>query len=484
MLDIVIISIPGIMSKTPQAAPALLKASVVAAGFTCQTMDFNIRFYHDVSDPSRLESYFATGLNTEEHNRAWELVEGWTKEIIALNPKFVGISVFTYQNRIAARLFCEHIRRLSNIKIVLGGQGLSDGGIQGQLGFGKQLYDENLIDFWIRSEGEVSLVELLRNNTNYPGINSDTFKQIDNLDTIPFPDYDDYDLDLYDRKVLPITGSRGCVRSCSFCDIHEHWKYRYRDGRKIADEILYLSNKHGINTFSFSDSLINGNLKEFEKFIKILADHNKTAVNPIAWTSQFIVRSKSQLGDEYWKNIAQSGGRNLAIGVETGSDRVRAHMNKRFTNQDLDYTMDMLSKFNITCEFLLIVGYPTETDQDFQETLDMFTRYKKYISNIVNITIGSTLGILPGTPLFNSAEEENIVLDKYENNWIALDNPELTLSKRIQRRQTLKEHVLNLGYQISKDSSDHMMQILNNNKEMFDKRLMIKKMIQIKNAKN
>lgn len=481
MLDIVIISVPGVMRKSPQAAPALLKGSVEAAGFTCNTIDFNIRFYQYVKESNALETYFATGLNVEEHDRASALVENWTKDILKLNPKFIGISVFTYQNRVATRLFCQHIRRMSNVKIILGGQGLSDGGILGAA-YGQQMYDEKLTDFWIRSEGEISLVELLKNNIDYPGINSDTFKQIDDLDSIPFPNYDDYELNSYEFKTLPITGSRGCVRACSFCDIHDHWDYRYRTGQNMADEALYLNKKYNVNEFSFTDSLINGNLKEFKKFTKILVASNKNSDNPIKWSSQFIIRSKNQVNEQYWQDIAESGGSKLAIGVETGSDTVRTHMNKKFNNEDLDYTLAMLDKYNITCTFLIIVGYPTETEKDFQETLDMFTRYKKYTHIITDINIGSTLGILPGTPLYNNSKQFNIEVDKYENNWIAFDNLELTLERRIQRRHILKDHVLKVGYTIPVDSTEHMLKILDNNKDMFEKRLTIKKMIRIKNA--
>jgi len=483
MIDIVIISVPGVMRKSPQAAPALLKGSVEAAGFTCKTIDFNIKFYEEVKESAALETFFSTGLNAEEQDQASDLVESWTRDILKLDPKFIGISVFTYQNRIATKLFCQHIRKLSNVKIILGGQGLSDGGILGVSGFGKQLYNEKLIDFWIRSEGEISLVELLKNNVEYPGINSDTFSQIKDLDSIPFPNYDDYDLESYNRKSLPITGSRGCVRACSFCDIHDHWDYRYRTGQNMADEILYLNEKYAVNEFNFSDSLVNGSLKEFRKFIKIVADHNKTLSTPLTWTSQFIVRPKSQVNEEYWQHISESGGNRLAIGVETGSDKVRLHMNKKFNNEDLEYTMTMLEKYNITCSFLMIVGYPTETDADFQETLDMFSRYKHLTHIITDINIGSTLGILPGTPLHNNAKAYNIEVDKYENNWVAWDNKDLTLEKRIQRRNILKDHVLNLGYTIPVDSSDHMLKILNHNKDMFNTRLEIKKMIRIKNGK-
>jgi radical SAM superfamily enzyme YgiQ (UPF0313 family) len=156
-------------------------------------------------------------------------------------------------------------------------------------------------------------------------------------------------------------------------------------------------------------------------------------------------------------------------------------MNKKFTNEDLDYTMTMLEKYNITCSFLMIVGYPTETDADFQATLNMFTRYKHLTHIITDINIGSTLGILPGTPLHNDAKKYNIEVDKYENNWIAWDNQSLTLEKRIQRRGILKDHVLNLGYKIPVDSAEHILKFLDDKKNMFNKRLEIKKMIRLRN---
>jgi hypothetical protein len=112
----------------------------------------------------------------------------------------------------------------------------------------------------------------------------------------------------------------------------------------------------------------------------------------------------------------------------------------------------------------------------------MFTRYKHLTHIITSINIGSTLGILPGTPLYNKAKEYNIELDKYENNWVAWDNEDLTLEKRIQRRNILKDHVLNLGYKIPIDSTEHMLKILDNQQDMFNKRLKIKKMIRLKNG--
>ena len=269
MIDIVIINLPGTITHYPPAAPAILKSSIIYHGFTCKTIDFNIKFYNSgLSNVDDLEVFFTTGLNPELTEQATDLIKSYVAEIVSLNPKYVGVSVFTYQNRIATKLFCEELKKISDIKIVLGGQGITDGGILGSQGFSKELLSNGLIDYYIKSEGERSLVELLKSNFTAPGINSDTFEQITDLDSLPIPDYSDYDFTLYD-DLLPVTFSRGCVRACSFCDIHDHWKYQTRSGKEVANEIITLYKLYGIKNYYFTDSLINGSLKEFKIFCKI-----------------------------------------------------------------------------------------------------------------------------------------------------------------------------------------------------------------------
>lgn len=482
MVDIVIINVPGTVAQPIHSAPALLKASLQSQGFTCKTLDFNIRLYHTVPAESitDFEGYFCSETNEHLADDAKKMCDNWADEIVEWKPKFVGISVFTYQNRVATRLFCQSLREKTNAKIVLGGQGLTDGGILGPLGFAKELVAAGLADYYIKSEGERSLVELLKGNTTYNGINSDTFTQINDLDSLPIPDYSDYQFELYERKTLPVTASRGCVRACTFCDVHDHWKYSYRKGSNVANEIITLSKLYGTVDFRFTDSLVNGNLKEFKIFCQIMAAHNNSTDNRIQWSGQYIVRAEQHLNEEYWSNLSASGGQKLAIGVETGSDRVRKHMNKNFTNQDLDYTMQMLDKYNITCVFLMLFGYPTETLVDFRETLNMFDRYKSLANRIiVDISFGSTLGILPNTPLYEQANDWHIELDKYENNWFSLDNPELTIEERIRRRKYAAEYAKSLGYKFL-DQTDTIIKMIEQQIPVFNNRNKLKKLIEIK----
>ena len=150
----------------------------------------------------------------------WQAQEqDWAKQIVDLNPKWLGISVFSYNSQRATRLLAVRVKYYNpKIKIVIGGAG-----IYTDKKFPEGLLKTNIIDAFIRGEGELSIVELLKGNLNYPGINGKDPVQIDDVDSIPFPEYDDYELQTYTNKkglvALPITGSRGCVRRCSFCDI-------------------------------------------------------------------------------------------------------------------------------------------------------------------------------------------------------------------------------------------------------------------------
>lgn len=468
MIDVLICNIPGTIGNPLMAAPAILKSMIQAYGFRAQTIDYNARFYKEISgtlDRESLENYFVEkASNRESHEKAMALVSNWVKEIKAINPKYIGLSVFTYQCRVATELFCAEIRRqMPQTKIVLGGQGIPDGGINGSSNWIDRMAHLKLYDHWIKSEGEYAIVELLKDGINDKNINTFDHNQITNLDELPLPDYSDYEFDLYDQKILPITGSRGCVRKCSFCDIHTHWKkFTFRSGESLAREMITQSTRYGITKFRFTDSLVNGNQKQYRQFIDILARHNQTAATPITWTGQFIIRKKSNSDDETWRLTGLSGANKLAIGIESGSESVRKHIGKEFSNHDIDYAMECMHKYGISCIFLMLIGYPTETAQDFNDTLDMFRRYSKYANNVIaNIEFGSTLGILPNTPLSDQATSLGITMDpRHENFWTSSKNPDLTFKERLKRRFTARQLVLDLGYQISDDPHKTMLHYL------------------------
>jgi len=490
-INIAILNVPCTLSKIPHVAPALLKGSLVYAGFSVKTIDFNIKFFIELQQHkyfNDFQNYFLENvIDPDKKIHLLEIINQWVDRVLELDPEWVGISVFTYQCRAATRDFCEIIRQKNpKIKIVLGGQGLSQGGINGINAFPIELQEKNLIDYYIKSEGEITLIDLLKGNTIKEGINSNEFKQVDDLDELPYPDYSDYNFLDYEFKFLSITGSRGCVRKCTFCDIHQHWEYRYRKGSSIFEEMRVLSDRFSINEFVFTDSLVNGNQKEFRNFLTAIAEYNGQNNQKISWRGQYIVKPKSVDNLQHWDLMKRANCKEIWIGVESGSERLRKEMNKGFSDADLYNAIEQSAAHGISLRLMMFVGYPTESVDDFEKTLNLIKKYKHLAGTyITSISISDTVSILPGTPLYNSAAENNIILDdKYENNWMNLNYPELDLKERIRRVNVAQELISELGYPGQPGELHNLKDFLNSQSEIFENRLKLKKIVWLKQQKN
>jgi len=127
-------------------------------------------------------------------------------------------------------------------------------------------------------------------------------------------------------------------------------------------------------------------------------------------------------------------------------------MKKQFSNKDLDEFVEQASINDVKLKFLMIVGYPTETQKDFDDTLEMFEKYKKYKNVITNVQLGSTLGVLPGTPLADDYGHD-LSLNNGENFWTYKHNKDLTFRERIKRRMIAGEEIAKMGYNVDANVS-------------------------------
>ena len=127
------------------------------------------------------------------------------------------------------------------------------------------------------------------------------------------------------------------------------------------------------------------------------------------------------------------------------------HKYSAYTNEDLHYSLNEIFKNNIKVRFLMIIGYPTETAEDFQKTLDLFDHYAEYGKNglVEEINLGLTLNLLPNTPLFDNAEKYGLeTTKKHINDWICTQNPTLDYRERLKRRIKAQYYSENLGYKV------------------------------------
>tara|TARA_B100001094_G_scaffold13134_1_gene11521 strand:- start:2546 stop:3985 length:1440 start_codon:yes stop_codon:yes gene_type:complete len=457
----------------PSPALAALKSCVQNAGYNCYTIDLNIELYDDLKQNHKVygevDNYFQTDFRylSQDISDLEPLIEmkyslsddalelyqkhlnRWADYILDQGNEWIGISLLSVNSVLYTIDLAEVLKnKSSNCKIVLGGPGVSTFGIMGASNLGEFMIVTGLADRYLTGEGEYSLVELL-NDKEYIEQG-----QIDNLDILPYPDYSDFDFAKYDsqQNTVAVTGSRGCVRSCAFCDIKSAWKkYRYRSGISIANEIINHHQRFGSTEFRFTDSLVNGSLKAFEEFLDaiILAKKQGLIANNIKWSGQFICRPINQFTEEWFEKMSLAGANMLQIGVESGSEAVMHNMGKKLSNDDIDFTIGMLSKYKIQCDLLMIVGYPTETDEDFDMTLNLLERLSPYNEQgcIEGINLGKTMVVLPGSPIGENMNHWGIEYDD-NNNWISTLNPTLTFKQRVKRRVLAQEKCQELGYMI------------------------------------
>lgn len=405
-IPVVIASVPWIDSDQPTLAPAILKSALANHGIKSYTVDLNAEVRNKIKKSPYQESILKFLLTEQVDGEAKtaikDILDYMVDRLLAHNPDWIALSLLTYLSQISNRWICQRIRQKSPAtKIVIGGPGAFVT-LKAGVDYVQSLKQQRLIDHYVSGDAEISFISLIQGRVNTPGVDSLSWEQISDLNDSPIPNFDDYDWSLYKNKRISIVGSRGCVRDCSFCDIHEHWtKFQWKTGAKIFSEIGHLKSTYGINVFNFSDSLVNGNQKEFRDWIRKLADYNLSAENHhdrISWTGSFIIRPKDLMKEHDWKLVADSGVAMLSVGVESFVEHIRYHIRKRFSNDDLRFALDMAAKYQIPMTLLMIVGYVTETQEDFEQQLQWVEHNRRYAGRPVHsVQIGSGLGILPGT---------------------------------------------------------------------------------------
>lgn len=482
MTEVVILSMPRIAPVRPQAAPPILKSICNKANKSSKIFDLNQDFYmkfvpaHPAAG-KEIDDYFIIKDQkltdaSRQHYMYW--METWIEKILNLSPKILAISVFSWQSKKSVYDFVRAIRPLYKGEIILGGQGLEFSQNMSshwapRAGFAQHLLDHNLIDYFLKGESEETFLRFLNGERNIPGLNRHDAVMLLDANLIPLSDFSDLDLNGYnngyDGGVLPIESCRGCVRSCSFCEMSsEHGGYRRKDGKLLANEVIHYYETYGTRHYYFHDDLMNGDLVDFNNFIDTILDYYKNKSLPdrhFSFSGYWIIRNQKQFNEQAFKRFYQAGGNTLVTGVETGSDRLRKRMRKGFTTKDLEFNLEQISKFRMKFYFMLISGLPGETQEDFQQTLDGLTRWQKYVASgaIIGINLGTTATIEPGTDIYNNYQKYNVIGLKNKRpegiNWMCTETPELDYRERVRRRVKLQEHVLNLAYPLWK-GDDHL----------------------------
>lgn len=432
-------------------------------------VDFNFELYNKLS----VEEYDDLRHNTlkKPSENILAVIDNIIDNILISDVDFLALSVFSYRQYFICKIFLEKLKlRDHSMHISIGGPGVWYISNATKKTNGYELCVNKLVDAYILGNAEEVIEDMFRgvDAKQLFGVNT-----LEKLQSNPEEEWTNLVKKIQEKYIKPsykkipivdrgnstkeifISGANGCPGRCAFCSIREYIPYpSYRKGSDIADECYELYLQTGITRFKRTDALANGHTKFFREFNeKIIEYKTKDPFFTFEYNAMFVPKDKRIHDDEYYKIMAQAGCTSLDVGIESGSERLRIEMNKGYTDDQLDWHFEMCQKYGIKNNISLFVGFPTETDEDFNENLKMLDRYQKYISDQTfnEIQHCGKFVLYTKTYIYNNLDQYNVIItddNKEPIEWICTTNPTNTPEKRLEREKTFVEYAKKLGYRI------------------------------------
>jgi radical SAM superfamily enzyme YgiQ (UPF0313 family) len=449
-LDLVLVLCPAWGIGMPPIASVCLYSYLVQRGYRCWVIDLNIAMYRQFG--KQLPQLWQEGSlfrmrEPEFREKAFELIlpemERWAGVIADLDARFVGFSTNS-GNFELSRILSTRVREINpHSKIVFGGPFVS-------------LCDRTLLgdawDYQVFGEGEVPLEQLLRagddatspailrrGDSTVPSWAGDKETHL-SMDAHPPLDFTCFDMRAYDNPGnLPLLISKGCINRCHFCtDWMQYAPFRHGTAGWAYGQMRHLTESTGANVAFLTDLLCNGDLRKLRK----LADQLVAEPIGLRWSSYAAVRKG--MTPELLEAMRAAGCLALNFGIESGSTQVLRDMNKRYDREMAIEVLKLSRAAGIAVTFNLIVGFPTETEEMFQETMHFLEEVADVIDCIGAVT---PFAILPNTPVMNFVEQWKIKLDPADDRFWT--SPHTTHDIRWERTRRVQDHAYNLGLSIS-----------------------------------
>ncbi|MFF0746678.1 B12-binding domain-containing radical SAM protein [Streptomyces sp. NPDC004111] len=165
--------------------------------------------------------------------------------------------------------------------------------------------------------------------------------------------------------------SRGCYYNCDFCgaalSANPDIKIRTRTPENIVAELDELHAAYGATAFRIVDDLFLGADVIIRPQMAAFAHHR--VGERYVWDATGRINIFDKADDALLDTLAANGLREVALGIESGSDTVLAHMDKRITARMTEEVTERLLARGIHVKGYFILGHPAEGREDLDATL-------------------------------------------------------------------------------------------------------------------
>jgi anaerobic magnesium-protoporphyrin IX monomethyl ester cyclase len=291
------------------------------------------------------------------------------------------------------------------------------------------------IDYIVRGEGEVTLVDLIRTLSNggdvgrVKGIsfrhgreimNTPPRPLIEDLDSLPYPAYHliEKNIPKYhfsmmagkNTRYMILEGSRGCSHSCSFCTQWRHWggTCRTKSSKRIADEIELLNEKYGGVFLWLTDDNFGYGARAEGLYEEL---RHRSCKDDIMFFFQ--ARTDDVVANpESVAKLREVGNYWVLLGVENDSDERLKEFRKGIRSDQAREAIRLLNKNEIFSQAMFVIG----SRKDTHESIERLRRFSLDLG--ADISIFAVLTPFPGTEFYDSARSSGWIED---NNYAHYD---------------------------------------------------------------
>jgi len=297
---------------------------------------------------------------------------------------------------------------LPKIKIVLGGPDVT---------YNIKDYLSNGADFAIIGEGEQTMLELvnyLESDMSEPPtlegiayldqagdeVKTKPRTKIRDINELPIPNREGIDIfkylkawkDFHGESALNVSTQRGCPYTCKWCSTAVYGQsYRRRSPENVVAELKEIQERYNPDTIWFVDDVFTVSHKWLEGFANELESQN------VQVKFECISRA-DRMNEGVIATLKRAGCFRVWIGAESGSQKIIDAMDRRVSVERVREMIIETRRNGIEAGTFIMLGYPGETEEDIQETINHLK-----ISNPDHFTITVAYPI-KGTKLYEEID--------------------------------------------------------------------------------
>ena len=197
------------------------------------------------------------------------------------------------------------------------------------------------------------------------------------LDSLPLPAWELIDMEAYlahwqratgERRAAVLT-SRGCPFDCSWCSKPTFGRtFRQQSPERVVAELRALHERYGVDYVRFCDDVFGISRPWIDRLLTLLEAEDLG----LAWECLARV---DLLKPDLLHRMRADGLARVYVGVESGSQRMLDLMNRGTNLAQVERTADALRREGIRQFWFLMLGYPGESLDDIEATLQLFRRF-------------------------------------------------------------------------------------------------------------